>query len=112
LILNKLPREARLCGAANYTGRFASKRRSRHFILLSRSNNASIGRIGVSLSKKYIPLAVVRNRIRRQAKELFRTSDSLNKPQDLVLRAIKKIMKADLAAVKLELKQLWLQQKK
>jgi ribonuclease P protein component len=57
-------------------------------------------------------LAVVRNRVRRQAKELFRTSDSLNKPEDLVLRAIKKIMKADLAAVKLELKQLWLQQKK
>jgi ribonuclease P protein component len=57
-------------------------------------------------------LAVVRNRVRRQAKELFRTGDSLNKPEDLVLRATKKIMKADLAAVKLELKQLWLQQKK
>jgi ribonuclease P protein component len=57
-------------------------------------------------------LAVVRNRVRRQAKELFRTSDSLNKPEDLVLRAIRKIRKADLAAVNLELKQLWLQQKK
>ena len=101
-----------MCGAANYTGRFASKRRSQHFILLSRGNSASSGRIGVSLSKKYIPLAVVRNRVRRQAKELFRTSDSLNKPEDLVLRAIRKIRKADLAAVNLELKQLWLQQKK
>jgi ribonuclease P protein component len=112
LISKKLPRESRLCGTANYTGRFASKRRSQHFILLSKSNDTPFGRIGVSLSKKYIPLAVVRNRVRRQAKELFRTSDSLNKPEDLVLRATKKIMKADLAAVKLELKQLWLQQKK
>ena len=112
MISSKLPRESRLCGAANYTGRFAAKIRSGHFILLSRENSAPIGRIGVSLSKKHIPLAVVRNRVRRHVKELFRTSDCLARSEDLVIRATKKIMKADLVAIKLELTQLWSQRKK
>ena len=39
--------------------------------------------------KKHIPLAVVRNRVRRQVKELFRTSDCLARSEDLVIRATK-----------------------
>ena len=93
-------------------GAVRSEDQKGHFILLSRENSAPIGRIGVSLSKKHIPLAVVRNRVRRHVKELFRTSDCLARSEDLVIRATKKIMKADLVAIKLELTQLWSQRKK
>jgi len=110
VIVNKLPSESRLCGGANYSGRFPSRHRSGHFILLSRENNLPISRIGVSLSKKNIPLAVVRNRVRRQVKELFRTSKSAMKSKDVVIRATRKIIKSDLVVIKRELEQLWLKQ--
>ncbi|MDC1310826.1 ribonuclease P protein component [Burkholderiales bacterium] len=109
---NKLPRESRLCGSANYTGRFTSKLRSGHFILLSRESSAPISRIGVSLSKKHIPLAVVRTRVRRQVKELFRTSRCSMNPKDFVIRATRRITKTELVVVKHELKELWLREKK
>ncbi len=107
MISNKLPRASRLYGVANYTGRFKVKLRSEHFILLLRENRTNTSRIGVAFSKKYVPLSVVRSRVRRQVKELFRKSRGQIKSTDVVVRATQKILKTDLKDAKNELKQLW-----
>ena len=107
MISNKLPRVSRLCGGANYTWRFELKLRSQHFILLIRENRTQISRIGVSFSKRYVPLSVVRSSVRRQVKELFRKSRGQIKSRDVVVRATQKILKTDLKDAKEELKQLW-----
>jgi large subunit ribosomal protein L34 len=98
---------SRLCGGANYIGRFELRLRSRHFILLSRESSTQISRIGVSFSKRYVPLSVVRSSVRRQVKELFRKSREQIKSRDVVVRATQKILKTDLKDAKEELKQLW-----
>ncbi|MDA0237630.1 MAG: ribonuclease P protein component [Proteobacteria bacterium] len=107
MISNKLPREVRLCGSANYKGRFELKLRSQHFILLLRENRTHISRIGVSFSKKYVPLSVTRSAVRRQVKELFRKSRGHIRSTDVVVRATQKILKTDLKGAQEELKQLW-----
>ena len=105
MISCKLPRECRLSGGSNYTGHFDSKTRSKHFIILSRKNSASTSRIGVSLSKKYIPLAVTRSVLRRQIKESFRKKSKIE-PLDVVVRATQKIVKLNLRDARAELDRL------
>ena len=105
MISCKLPRECRLSGGSNYTGHFDSKTRSKHFIILSRKNSASTSRIGVSLSKKYIPLAVTRSVLRRQIKESFRRKSKIE-PLDVVVRATQKIVKLNLRDARAELDRL------
>lgn len=106
MISCKLPRECRLSGGSNYTGHFDSKTRSKHFIILSRKNSAFTSRIGVSLSKKYIPLAVTRSVLRRQIKESFRRKKSKIESLDVVVRATQKIVKLNLRDARAELDRL------
>lgn len=43
-----------------------------NFQIYSKSNNLPDHRLGVIIAKKHIPLAVNRNRLKRQIRELFR----------------------------------------
>jgi len=44
-----------------------------HFVLFARKNALTISRLGVSISSSHLKLATQRNRLRRVAKETFRT---------------------------------------
>lgn len=60
--------------------------RETHFVLHYRRNDLSGARLGLVIPKKQAHAAVLRNAIKRQARELFRHRRSLLPPMDLVLR--------------------------
>ena len=64
---------------------------NRHLVLYIRKNNSSFGRVGFTVSKK-VGKAVVRNRIRRRLKELYRQAEpSIPEGYDLIFVAKKNV---------------------
>jgi len=68
------PREVRLRGAAQFTGAFQRRYRSQNFLLLVRSGGSKQGsaRLGIVIGRKQVARAVVRARLRRNIREIFR----------------------------------------
>ncbi|EAR20780.1 Ribonuclease P protein component, partial [Nitrococcus mobilis Nb-231] len=68
------PRSVRLTRPAEYARVFAGARRVAdcYFTVLVIRNDHDRARLGVTVSKKTAPLAVVRNRIKRRIREAFR----------------------------------------
>jgi ribonuclease P protein component len=84
----KLPRKARLQGGAQFTGEFPVKRFGRYFLVLARKNPAGgAGRLGLVVGKKAVSLAVVRSRMKRAIREVFRTQRGKVGQVDVVVRA-------------------------
>ena len=69
----RFPREARLLRRSEFDAVYRDGRRrsGRHFAILFRANGLERSRLGVSI-KRALGGAVVRNRIRRRVREIFR----------------------------------------
>lgn len=70
----RFPVEARVRTGREYREAFADSRRvsTRHFSLHLRLRDGGVCRLGMAVSRKISPDAVVRNRIKRQIRESFR----------------------------------------
>lgn len=81
-------RQQRLLLPAQFAEAFAARRvlRGDHFALHYRSNGLPGARLGLVIPKKQARTAVLRNTIKRQAREAFRLSRNSLPPADLVLR--------------------------
>lgn len=65
------------------------------------------GRLGIIVSRKVSPRAVVRNRIKRQIREAFRHYQKNLGGLDIVVVANSKATAAPVAALRTSLQQLW-----
>ncbi|HEY9017927.1 ribonuclease P protein component [Thiomicrospira sp.] len=68
------PKSLRLLSPAQFQFVFADAQKfaNRHWTLIVRPNNLPIPRLGLAVSKKQLPRAVWRNRVKRIAREAFR----------------------------------------
>ena len=102
------PRTARLLGAFDYTAVFETcdlRAGSKHAILLT-IPNPSHSRLGLIIAKKNVRLAVQRNRIKRVAREFFR-SNPLEHPRDIVFLAKRNLAELDNQQLRVLFSTLW-----
>ena len=86
---------------------------SPHFVLYRRESGLPAARIGISIAKRHSKLAVRRNRLRRIAREVFRTEIcSHSEGSDFVLASRSPWPAASAKAAAKEVKDLLLAQKK
>ncbi len=78
-----------------------------HLLLLAKFNDGPGHRLGLVIAKKNVRLAVHRNRIKRVAREIFRTLPSSEPPMDVVLLARRGLGQLDNAALSSILLQQW-----
>jgi len=85
-------RERRLKGPVEYQQVFRSPHRSTDeiFLVIARKNGLNHARLGLAISSKWIKQAVVRNRLKRLARESFRKNQLLLKGMDVVVMTNKK----------------------
>ena len=70
-----------------------------HLVLYARPNRLSINRIGITVSKK-LGHAVVRNRVRRRLREVYRLNEAQFTPGwDIVVVARSRCISADFASL-------------
>jgi ribonuclease P protein component len=103
-------RAKRLLNANDYSQVFdgAEARAShKHMLLLARINSGKEHRLGLVIAKKNIRLAVQRNRIKRVAREFFRTLPSTETPLDVVLLTRRGMDQLDNAELSSILRQQW-----
>ena len=79
----------------------------RNLLLLAKSGNGPNHRLGLVIAKKNVRLAVQRNRIKRQAREFFRTLPTDVPAMDVVLLARRGMDKLDNAELSTILQQQW-----
>jgi len=79
-------KDRRILRRADYLGTYATGRRhvGRWLVLFVRPGKGATVRLGVTITKK-TGSAVVRNRLRRRLRELFRRSGGLEGPLDVVV---------------------------
>ena len=100
----------RLLNAKDYGRVFDSpdaRASHQHLLLLAKINDGPEHRLGLVIAKKNVRLAVHRNRIKRVAREIFRTLPSSEPPMDIVLLARRGIGLLDNAALSSILQQQW-----
>lgn len=80
-------RSKRLTTATEFGRVFAHATRSsdRYFTVLSRANNSSTARLGLTVSRRVAKHAVERNRLKRLAREVFRCQKELPKCDFVIL---------------------------
>lgn len=104
-----LPPEARLRRAADFValrqapGRFDS----RYFLIRYRASDRVACRMGLVVSRRVSKRAVVRNRIKRVARESFRHARAILPVIDLVLIARAQAATADNKALRADLDSAW-----
>ncbi|MDH3878895.1 MAG: ribonuclease P protein component [Desulfobacterales bacterium] len=79
----------------------------KHVLLLAKINNGPRHRLGLVIAKKNVRLAVQRNRIKRLAREFFRTLPDSEPPMDVVLLARRGMGQLDNAELFTILQQQW-----
>ena len=78
--------------------------KNQYFIIYMKDNNLNNNRYGISVSKK-IGNAVIRNKIKRQLKEILR-KNIVNKTKDYVIIVKKEILDLNFSEIEYNLKQL------
>jgi ribonuclease P protein component len=71
------------------------------------SNPHPYGRLGIVVSRKTSPRAVVRNRVKRQIRESFRCQKEKFSGLDIVVVASPRAGKAESISLRLSLQQIW-----
>lgn len=106
---NALPRSARLTGKAEFDRVFAAARRrnSRYFRIALTANALGHARLGMAVSRRVDKRAVVRNRLRRQIRESFRSAWPKLRPLDVVVTAKPEAATAPRSDVWRDLLDLW-----
>jgi len=100
----------RLLNAKDYGRVFDSpdaRASHQHLLLLAKINDGRGHRLGLVIAKKNVRLAVHRNRIKRIAREIFRSLPSSEPSMDVVLLARRGIGLLDNAALSSILQQQW-----
>ena len=102
---SRFPRSARLLTAAEYAGVFRKSRRfsDRYWTVLVRSDAQGQGRLGLAIAKKRAKRAVDRNRIKRVARESFRSHQQQLNGCELVIMNRDDAGKADAATLRTSL---------
>ena len=103
-------KEKRLLNAKDYSRVFdgAEARAShKHLLLLARTNNGPGHRLGLVIAKKNVRLAVQRNRIKRVAREFFRSLPPGDVSMDVVLLTRRGMDQLDNAELSSILRQQW-----
>ncbi len=82
-----LPKQARLLKRADFSAIFANQRKahSEHFLMLAKTNSLDYARFGLAVAKKHLKRAVMRNTVKRIARESFRYSRQQLPNLDVVL---------------------------
>lgn len=108
---NSFPKTRRLLNSGDYSRVFdnAQAKASHKFLLfLARRNDGPGHRLGLVIAKKNVRLAVQRNRIKRVAREFFRTLPEGVPTMDVVLLTRRGIDQLDNAQLSSILQQQWL----
>lgn len=107
--IQRFPRTARLLTAADYARVFAEPHRigDGHFTLLCRENGSTGARLGLAVSRKCSRKAVVRNRIKRLARESFRQEWAKLPPVDVVVMCRPTAAALDGKALRQAFDKLW-----
>ena len=103
-------RASRLLNAKDYSRVFdgAQARAShKHLLLLAKTSNEPGHRLGLVIAKKNVRLAVQRNRIKRVAREFFRSLPASDNSMDVVLLTRRGIDQLDNAELSSILRQQW-----
>jgi ribonuclease P protein component len=79
----------------------------KHFLLLARTNDLPGHRLGLVIAKKNVRLAVQRNRVKRLAREFFRSLPPGTTAMDVVLLARKGLAELDNNELSSILRQQW-----
>ena len=100
----------RLLNAKDYSRVFdgaEAKASHKHLLLLAKTNNEPGHRLGLVIAKKNVRLAVQRNRIKRIAREFFRSLPDSEQPIDVVLLTRRGMDQLDNAELSSILRQQW-----
>lgn len=103
------PPTKRLITASGYQQVFkrGKKQRAEFFTFIYCANDFSFARLGLAIAKRYIPLAVERNRVRRIIRESFRQYQISMKAFDIVVIAQKALHDIESASLREELNRVW-----
>ena len=105
---HRFPKARRLLKASDYSRVFdkaEAKASHKYLLLLARPSSAHGHRLGLVIAKKNVRLAVQRNRIKRVAREFFRTLPDGEPAMDVVLltrRGIDHLDNAELSSILLQ----------
>ena len=107
----RFPRRARLCKPREYAEAFASpvRFRDRYFDLVLRTPTGQSARLGLAVSRKVLPRAVDRNRVKRVIRESFRAQLSALAGADVVVMARMAARGAEPVTLRTGLDKLWLE---
>ena len=100
----------RLLNARDYSAVFdgcEARASHRYLLLLARTNARQTHRLGLVIARKHVRLAVQRNRIKRIAREFFRTLPTSEPSLDVVLLTRRGIDQLDNAELSTILQQQW-----
>ncbi len=107
---NSFGKAKRLLNAKEYSRVFdgaEAKASHKHLLLLAKTNNGPGHRLGLVIAKKNVRLAVQRNRVKRIAREFFRTLPATEPGLDVVLLARRGLGQLDNAELSTILQQQW-----
>jgi ribonuclease P protein component len=104
-----LPKSHRLLKPAQFAATLKSSLRWRndHFGVYAAPNPYPYGRLGIVVSRKTSPRAVVRNRVKRQIRESFRQYQGRLSGMDIVVLASPKAGATEVVSLRTSLQQLW-----
>ena len=106
----RFPKTRRLLNARDYSRVFdnaQAKASHKHLLLLAAPNDRPAHRLGLVIAKKNVRLAVQRNRIKRIAREFFRTLPDSDAAMDVVLLTRPGIDQLDNAELSSILQRQW-----
>ena len=107
---SRFDKSKRLLDAKDYSRVFNqpdARASHQHLLLLGKRNARHAHRLGLVISKKNVRLAVQRNRLKRVAREFFRTLSTTEPALDVVLLARRGIDKLDNAELSSILQHQW-----
>lgn len=108
--LNKVytfPRRFRLSRREGFTRILQLKARTNSwFAVHTEANSSGHARLGISVSKRILPAATQRNKVKRLIRECFRRSARHGLANDVVIRLRKSLDKKDIAIARITLNEI------